>query len=59
MTESVKVNLTEVKEAVASLGDALTNFANASWAQNIKDNVFKLLSIAEEGASVLGKSALI
>jgi hypothetical protein len=34
--------------AIASAGDAIGNFTNENWAQNIKDNVVTLLSIPEE-----------
>ena len=34
--------------AVAGMSDALTNFANASWAESIKQNVVTLLSIKDE-----------
>ena len=34
-------------QASAALADALTNFANAEWATNIKNNVLTLLSIAD------------
>ena len=35
--------------AIAMAGDAISNFTNKDWAQNIKDNVLTLLSISEGG----------
>ena len=37
---------------VVGLADALTNFANAEWATNIKNNVLTLLSIADTKSKV-------
>jgi len=48
-----------IGSTVAGLGDALLNFTNANWAQDIVDNVVILLSISEKlGGSLLlmGKS---